>query len=215
MYLPSVRLGTVLIRFYTYLPTLREVYAKRTDIQWMEKATDESARCVADACGPEYEPQSETKKLGPWGSGWERETLTIDEWLHKCEEDRMDAMQRDLFVYDELDDELDDYRENSRDAAWDDTFDMLWASWRAAVSAAAPPFTSQIRNHNQGPKQSSSSSSETQGPVHIPYRIARTRSHKHCQIAIPSNNVSLYLKTMHPLREPGEMPCRISHCRIR
>jgi hypothetical protein len=112
-----------------YLPALLDVYTKNIKSQWMEKAIDESARRVADACGPAYEPQSESKKLGPWGSGLDKRILTMDEWLDKWEEDRMDAMQQDMFGYDDyndLDDYSDDYPMNSKDAAWDDTFDSCW-----------------------------------------------------------------------------------------
>lgn len=53
-----------------HLPALQDTYTKRLDSRWMKKAMDESARRVVEACSPEYEPQSENKKLGPWGSGW-------------------------------------------------------------------------------------------------------------------------------------------------
>ncbi|KAL3584860.1 hypothetical protein FPOAC2_10286 [Fusarium poae] len=89
-----------------HLPALHNIYAKRIDSRWMKKVMDESARRIVDACGPLYEPQSETKKLGPWGSG-------------------TDAMQQDIFEYGNYDD-LDDYPINSKDAAWDDTFDSCW-----------------------------------------------------------------------------------------
>ncbi|OTB17086.1 hypothetical protein K445DRAFT_288162 [Daldinia sp. EC12] len=49
-----------------HLPALHQTYARRIDSQWMRKVMDESARRVADACSPTYEPQSETKKFGPW-----------------------------------------------------------------------------------------------------------------------------------------------------
>lgn len=90
----------------------------------MEKAMDESARRVVEACGPAYEPHPEAKKLGPWGSGLDKEFLSMDEWLDKLEEDRMDELQRHMLGYDYHD--LDDYPMNSKDAGWDDTFDSCW-----------------------------------------------------------------------------------------
>ncbi|CZR44199.1 uncharacterized protein FPRO_13978 [Fusarium proliferatum ET1] len=53
-----------------HLPALQDTYTKRLDSRWMKKVMDESARRVVEACSPGYEPQSENKKLGPWGSGW-------------------------------------------------------------------------------------------------------------------------------------------------
>lgn len=108
-----------------YLLALYDAYTKKTDSRWMEKVIDESARRVVEACGPAYGPQSEAKKLDPWGSGLEKELLTMDELLDKWEEDRMDAMQRDMVGYYDYYD-LDDYPMNSKDAVWDDTFDSCW-----------------------------------------------------------------------------------------
>ncbi|KFA60417.1 hypothetical protein S40285_09017 [Stachybotrys chlorohalonatus IBT 40285] len=111
-----------------YLPALHETYAKRIDSQWMKKAMDESGRRVVEACGPAYKPQSEMKKLGPWGSGLEKRLLTMDEYLDQYENDMMDAMEGDLLghdFYEEYDD-VDDYPMSSKDAAWDDTFDSCW-----------------------------------------------------------------------------------------
>lgn len=111
-----------------HLPALRDLYAARIDSQWMEKVMDESARRVAGACDPAYEPQSEAKKLGPWGSGLEKRGLTMDEWLDRVEDERMDAMQQDYLGYDDYDefDPWDDSGTCSKDAAFDDTFDSCW-----------------------------------------------------------------------------------------
>ncbi|KAH6949506.1 ribonuclease H-like domain-containing protein [Fusarium avenaceum] len=108
-----------------HLPALHNIYAKRIDSQWMKKAMDESARRVVEACGPLYEPQSETKKLGPWGTGLDERGLTMDECLDQWEDEMMDAMQEDMFGNDSYD-YSDDYPMNSKDAAWDDTFDSCW-----------------------------------------------------------------------------------------
>ncbi|OIW26865.1 hypothetical protein CONLIGDRAFT_646999 [Coniochaeta ligniaria NRRL 30616] len=108
-----------------HLPALHDAYAKRIDSQWMQKVMDESARRVADACSPVYEPQSEKKKLGPWGTGLDKKELTMDEWLEECADRRMDEEQREWLGYDDWD-EYDDDPISSRDAAWDDTFDSCW-----------------------------------------------------------------------------------------
>jgi exonuclease 3'-5' domain-containing protein 1 len=110
-----------------HLPALHNLYAKRITSEWLGKAIDESGRRVVEACGSAYEPQSEKKRFGPWGSGLGKNVLTMDQWLEKVEEDAMDARQRDMLGddYDEYDDYSDD-RLCSNDAAWDDTFDSCW-----------------------------------------------------------------------------------------
>jgi exonuclease 3'-5' domain-containing protein 1 len=60
---------------------------------------DESARRIAEACSPAYEPQSEAKRLGPWGTGSDKKFLTSDECLDQWGEDMMDQRQKDLFGY--------------------------------------------------------------------------------------------------------------------
>lgn len=92
----------------TYLPALRDTYTKRIDVQWMEKATAESARRVDDACAPTYEPQSEKTNLGPWGSGLIPRLLTLDEWLEAMEEERQDETQREMLEPDYIEDYDDD-----------------------------------------------------------------------------------------------------------
>ena len=111
-----------------HLPALRDIYTKKLDGPWMDKAMEESARRVVEACGPAYEPQSEAKRLGPWGSGSDKKVITMDEMLEIWEDERMDAMERDMLGEDEDEyrDWIDDYPDNSRDAAWDDTFDSCW-----------------------------------------------------------------------------------------
>jgi exonuclease 3'-5' domain-containing protein 1 len=113
-----------------YLPALRDVYSKRINREWKQNAMDQSARRVVEAFSPAYEPQSEAKKFGPWGTGSDKKLLTMDDWLHQLESDRMDAMERDMFgcdEYDWYDDHYeDDYPMGSNDATWDDTFDSCW-----------------------------------------------------------------------------------------
>ncbi|KAF4960320.1 hypothetical protein FGADI_967 [Fusarium gaditjirri] len=86
-----------------HLPALRDTYSKRMSNQWMKKVMNESARRVVEACSPEYKPQSENKKLGPWGSGSGIKTLTMDEWLEKYEEDRLDRLEKEMFDDDDCD----------------------------------------------------------------------------------------------------------------
>ncbi|CAJ2501844.1 Uu.00g046970.m01.CDS01 [Anthostomella pinea] len=116
-----------------YLPLLQDVYVKRIDKQRMKKAMDESAQRVVDSCGAAYDPQSEKKKLRPWGSGSAGNELTVDQFLEMWEDKRMDDMQRDLLGYDSYDDYNDEDRYDddrfgmcSKDAAFDDTFDSCW-----------------------------------------------------------------------------------------
>jgi len=54
-----------------HLPELHAVYLGRIQRRWLARAKKESTRRVAEAHSPGYEPQSPTKKLGPWGSGTE------------------------------------------------------------------------------------------------------------------------------------------------
>ena len=114
-----------------HLPALRDVYTKKIDSQWMQKIKDESARRVVEACGPAYQPQSEAKKLGPWGSASGQKVLTLDEALEILEEERMEALAEDMFNHD-LDDFWDDawdddYPINTKDETrGDDAFDSCW-----------------------------------------------------------------------------------------
>jgi exonuclease 3'-5' domain-containing protein 1 len=66
-----------------HLPDLHALYLKRIQGNWLVRAKQESERRVAEAHSPGYEPQSPTKKLGPWGSGTRRRVVTLDEMLNK------------------------------------------------------------------------------------------------------------------------------------
>ncbi|KAI1803435.1 ribonuclease H-like domain-containing protein [Daldinia bambusicola] len=70
-----------------HLPALRETYSGRIDSVWMRMVKKESARRVADACSPAYEPESETKKFGPWGP--EGMNIYVDETEDDGTEDAM------------------------------------------------------------------------------------------------------------------------------
>lgn len=76
-----------------YLPALHDVYAKRITSEWLEKAMDESAQRVVEACEPAYEPQSDEKRYGPWGSGmgcW-----VLEPWVERWEQGDMTATAYD------------------------------------------------------------------------------------------------------------------------
>ncbi|WYZ46846.1 hypothetical protein EsH8_IX_001071 [Colletotrichum jinshuiense] len=49
-----------------YLPQLREVFWRRLDTAWRRKVTDETEKRVLSSQSVLYEPQSESKKFGPW-----------------------------------------------------------------------------------------------------------------------------------------------------
>lgn len=110
-----------------YLPALHDLYAERITSEWLAKAMEESAARVVEACGPAYQPQSDKKKLGPWGSGLGKNVVSIEEWIEKWEEEQMDAMFEHNGHYDDnWSDDLHDDVRGSRDVVWDDTFDSCW-----------------------------------------------------------------------------------------
>lgn len=74
--------------------------------EWFTKVTEESTRRAREARSPEYDAQSDRKKLGPWGACSERRTVSMDQILARMEEEHDDALQRDLLGYD---DDWDDY----------------------------------------------------------------------------------------------------------
>ncbi|KAF5491320.1 hypothetical protein CGCF413_v010645 [Colletotrichum fructicola] len=49
-----------------YLPQLREVFLPRLKDAWHKKVTNETEKRVVESQSELYEPQSETKKFGPW-----------------------------------------------------------------------------------------------------------------------------------------------------
>lgn len=86
---------------------------------------------MAEAHSLGYEPQSSSKKLGPWGSGTERRVVTLDEMLDEWEQRREDDLARDIFgdddevgYYDYND--YDDDKVNSGDAVGAEAFDSCW-----------------------------------------------------------------------------------------
>ena len=79
---------------------------KRIKDDWLDKAMDESARRVEEIHWVGYEPQSEKKKLGPWGTGGGKRRVTMDEMLD-MEERRMNDMM--------VDDDVVGYYDNDND----------------------------------------------------------------------------------------------------
>jgi exonuclease 3'-5' domain-containing protein 1 len=64
-----------------HLPALCEIYIARIKPEWLTKAKEESEHRVTQAQSPKYDPQSEGKKLGHWGSSGKERILTIDHWV--------------------------------------------------------------------------------------------------------------------------------------
>ncbi|KAH9896369.1 ribonuclease H-like domain-containing protein [Xylariomycetidae sp. FL2044] len=111
------------------LPDLHILYMKRLDSQWKEKVATESTRRVDQACAPAYEPQSEAKKLGPWGTGSDKKVVTLDEMMEMWEQEREDALAEEIFgnedfYYEDYDDG-DDVRCYA-DVWGDDAMDSCW-----------------------------------------------------------------------------------------
>jgi exonuclease 3'-5' domain-containing protein 1 len=114
-----------------HLPDLHALYLRRIEGDWLARATEESSRRVAEAHSPGYDPQSPTKKLGPWDSETEKRVGTLDEMLEELEERRIEDLAQDMFGYDDdvgyYDDEYDDWHENAADGAIDpEAFDSCW-----------------------------------------------------------------------------------------
>jgi exonuclease 3'-5' domain-containing protein 1 len=86
-----------------HLPALHEIYMARIKPEWLTKAKEESKNRVTQARSAEYDPQSEGKKLGPWGSGGNKRILTMDQMCEMLEEQREEAIARDLFGSDDDD----------------------------------------------------------------------------------------------------------------
>ncbi|KAF5588302.1 3' 5' exonuclease [Fusarium pseudoanthophilum] len=100
----DVQTESYCINDVVHLPALQVTYTKRINSQWKKKVMDESARRVVEACSPEYEPQSEKKKLGPWGSESGTKTLTMDKYLEKYDDERINSMEKDMFCDSDYDD---------------------------------------------------------------------------------------------------------------
>lgn len=116
----------------TYLPDLHALYSRRIEGDWLARAMEENALRVAEAHSPGYEPQSPTKKLGPWGSGTGKRVVTLDKILEDLEERGMEDLERDMFgddddvgYYDY--DENDDWSTNAADGAFcPEALDSCW-----------------------------------------------------------------------------------------
>jgi exonuclease 3'-5' domain-containing protein 1 len=115
-----------------HLPALREVYIVRTKPEWLTKAKEESENRVTLARSPEYDPSSERKKLGPWGTGGQRHLITMDQMHEMMEEEREENIARDLLGYgydDDLDNFEDDYGWNQEGPGDYEDWGALHSDW--------------------------------------------------------------------------------------
>ena len=117
-----------------HLPDLHALYLRRIEGDWLARAMEESALRMAEAHSPGYEPQSPTKKLGPWGSGTEKCVVTSDKMLEDLEERKMEDLERDMCGDDDDNDvgyydydENDDWSTNAADGAFcPEALDSCW-----------------------------------------------------------------------------------------
>ncbi|KAK1503858.1 uncharacterized protein CCOS01_16933 [Colletotrichum costaricense] len=63
----STPIGIYCINDVRYLPHLREALWRQLDEVWRQKVVEETKKRILESQSPSYEPQSETKKFGPWG----------------------------------------------------------------------------------------------------------------------------------------------------
>jgi exonuclease 3'-5' domain-containing protein 1 len=116
----------------THLPALRALYLGRIQDDWLPKVEFESANRVTTAHSAEYDPQSSTKKLGPWGSQNTQPKQSFDEWLDQLEDDMLEQRANDIFGDDDTvgyydDDPWDGSSCNAADGAMDpEAFDSCW-----------------------------------------------------------------------------------------
>jgi exonuclease 3'-5' domain-containing protein 1 len=114
-----------------HLPALREMYEARIKPEWLNKSKEESEHRATQARSPEYDPQSEGKKFGPWGSGDKERILTVDQMYEMMEEEREEAIARDLFGYD---DDLEFLDGDDGDDGWDQEGPGDYEDWGALHS---------------------------------------------------------------------------------
>ena len=93
-----------------HLPRLHDVYARRISSEWLAKAKVEALNRLAEARSPTYDPQSPTKALGPWGPGTQQYASSLDEFLERWEDERIES---DLQAFDY--DHDDDWPKSCRD----------------------------------------------------------------------------------------------------
>ncbi|KAK6863652.1 hypothetical protein PG995_000180 [Apiospora arundinis] len=114
-----------------HLPDLRTAYLERISGSWLAKAKDETLRRLNDARSLAYDSQSDSKALGPWGSGTGGQTLSMDEFLEMLDDQRIEELSRDIFGDhdDEFLEALDDKRieDLSRDIFGDHDDEFLQA----------------------------------------------------------------------------------------
>jgi len=79
-----------------HLPKLRQFYLGRMKPDWLAKAKEESLRRVEEAHAPGYEPHSEKKKFGPWGSGMAQQRQSFEDMLDQWQDDMRDQLANDF-----------------------------------------------------------------------------------------------------------------------
>ena len=127
----DVKTAQYCVNDVVHLPDLRALYLGRIEGDWLAKVIEESALRVAEALFPGYEPQSPTKKLGPWSSGTEKRGVTLDTMLEDWEERRMEDLERDVYGHGDdvgyYDDDDGGGGMNAGDGAVDpEAFDSCW-----------------------------------------------------------------------------------------
>lgn len=112
-----------------YLPDLYDTYRKRITSEWMEKVKAESGKRVEEAHSPNYQPQGENKKFGPWGGGGEKRDR-IEDLLEDWEQQREDKLAAEILGDDGdvgyYDYSEDDYRETGADFEDFGALDSCW-----------------------------------------------------------------------------------------
>ncbi|CZR66873.1 uncharacterized protein PAC_16774 [Phialocephala subalpina] len=107
-----------------HLPDLHTLYLARMEGDWLAKAMNESAERVVEAHSPEYDPQSDTKKLGPWGGSTESRGYSMEDMFDRWEDD---IAHDDMMGYYDNDYDDDWGGTNAVDGAFDaEAFDSCW-----------------------------------------------------------------------------------------
>lgn len=83
----------------SYLPDLHSLYLGRMGSggEWLTKVQLESSRRVQEVQSPTYELKSSTRAIGPWGQGPGKGVLSIDEFIEKLEDKRIDGLESDKY----------------------------------------------------------------------------------------------------------------------
>ncbi|KAK8029416.1 hypothetical protein PG993_010707 [Apiospora rasikravindrae] len=110
-----------------HLPDLHTTYLGRISGPWLAKAKEETLRRLSDARSVAYNPQSDMKALGPWGSGIGGRILSMDELLEVLDDERVEDLSRDMFGDDDDDYYFDDGPTSCRDIISDWDYDYYYS----------------------------------------------------------------------------------------